>query len=114
MTFPRTSAAAADALSELLLADPTELRAVTALAVGLRLHKDARFDSAKRAYCEAHTHLSRIASAAGAGAAPWTALRDFALSGAGKVITEAQADPDYRGGLKLLPATHEACSAPTP
>lgn len=112
VTFPRGDAAG-DALSELLLADPTELRAVTALAVALRLHKAGRYDAAKRAYCEAHTHLSRVALA---GAAAWTALRNFALAGAGKVITEAQAQPDavYLGGLKALPPTQDACSAPTP
>lgn len=111
VAFPRRGS---DALGELLLAEPTELRALTALAVARRLHEDGRYDAAKRAYCEAHSHLGAVSVAVPQEQAAWTALRQLALTGAGKVIADARADADYHGGLRLLQPGQPACAGAAP
>ena len=111
LSFPRTAGPAVDALSELMLAELTEMRALTALSVALRLHRDGRYDAAKRSYCEANAHLTRAASAPGAPTS-WLTLRDFSLKNAATVVRDAQADSEYRGALKLGSAAATPCAPP--
>jgi hypothetical protein len=104
LRFPRGTASSSDALSELMLSDGIEMRALTALTVALRFHRDGRYDVARRSYCEANVLLGKASRSANAPVA-WATLRDYAGDRAGAVVRDAQADGDYRGALKLVSAT---------
>jgi len=88
--------------SDILLKDNVELEALATLALAVRYRRDKRYDAGARTFCEAQSHIARSGQqAVAADVARWNALRDYAVASRSALVTEAIADPQYSGGLKV-------------
>jgi hypothetical protein len=100
--FDLTFVTPVGAPADVVLKDNVELEALATLALAVRYRRDKRYDAGARTFCEAQSHISRSAQqAATADVARWTALREYAVASRAALVTEAIADPQYSGGLKV-------------
>jgi hypothetical protein len=79
------------------------LAAYSAVAAGTKLLRDGEYDDARAQLCKAESMLKAITPAPAAGS-PDQALLAYASRLAADAVAQAQADPNYQGRLKALPA----------